>query len=112
MRRVDEAASRDEELARLTARRDNARWSAVMGFVLLFAGSFSTALLVGGIGMIAYGATASIYWSRRLHRLKGDPWQYDPDLDGPAAPAWAREGRPAPAHEDPDEDHGPSQGPP
>lgn len=100
---MDDAASRDEQVARLTARRDNARWSAVLGFALLFAASFSTALLLGGIAMIAYGATASLYWSRRLHRVKGDPWAYDPDLDGPAAPGWSREGRPV-AEEDADDE--------
>lgn len=99
---MDEAASREEQVARLTAKRDNARWSAVVGFLLLFAASFSSALLIGGVGMITYGAVASLYWSRRLHRLKGDPWGYDPDLDGPAAPAWSREGKPAPPH---DEEH-------
>ncbi len=107
---MDAAASRAETVARLTAKRDNARWSAVVGFGLLFAASFSTAFVLGGVAMIGYGAAASIYWSRRLHRLKGDPWAYDPDLDGPQAPSWSREGKPAPPHEveqdDPDVDVG------
>ena len=86
-----------DEVERLTARRDSARWSAVVGFGLLFAASFSTAFLFGGVGMIAYGVVASIYWSTRLRVAKGDPWAYDPDLDGPHAPAWSRTGQP-PAH--------------
>lgn len=102
---MDQAASREETIARLTAKRDNARWSAVVGFGLLFAASFSTAFVLGGVAMIGYGAAASIYWSRRLHRLKGDPWQFDPDLDGPQAPAWSREGKPAPPHEDEHDGH-------
>lgn len=101
---MDQAASREENIARLTAKRDNARWSAVVGFGLLFAASFSTAFVLGGVAMIGYGATASVYWSRRLLRLKGDPWQFDPDLDGPQAPAWSREGKPAPPHEHDDHD--------
>lgn len=71
------------EVDRLTARRDNARWSAVIGFLMLFAASWLTAFAIGGALMILYGTTASFYWSRRIRQLKGDPWAYDPDLDGP-----------------------------
>lgn len=108
-----------DEVERLTARRDSARWSAVVGFGLLFAASFSTAFLFGGVGMIAYGVVASMYWSTRLRAAKGDPWAYDPDLDGPHAPAWSRTGQP-PAqgpdaeaeahHEDGHADAGPGEG--
>lgn len=91
---MDTAALRTEQVERLRARRDNARWSAVVGFALLFGASFSAAFIVGGIGMIAYGATASIVWSMRLRKLQGDPWQYDPELDGPEAPDWSRAPRP------------------
>ena len=87
-------AAQQDEVDRLTARRDSARWSAVVGFALLFAGSFSSAFLFGGVAMIAYGAVASVYWSQRLKKVKGDPWDYDPDLDGPQAPEWARKGKP------------------
>lgn len=72
-----------QEEERLAGKRDNARWSAVVGFIMLFAASFSVGFAVGGVLMILYGASASIYWSRRLAKLKGDPWDYDPDLDGP-----------------------------
>jgi hypothetical protein len=82
------------EVDRLRARRDNARWSAVVGFGLLFAASFSAAFLFGGVGMMAYGAAASVYWSTRLRKLQGDPWAFDPDLDGPQAPEWSRTGKP------------------
>lgn len=91
------------EAERLRAKRDNARWSAVVGFGLLFGAGFSSAFLAGGVAMIAYGASVSVYWSMRLRRLQGDPWAYDPDLDGPQAPAWAREGRPP--RKDEDDDH-------
>ena len=87
---MDQSASREEQVARLRARRDNARWSAVVGFALLFGASFSSAFLVGGVGMIAYGATASVVWELRLRKLQGDPWSYDPELDGPEAPEWSR----------------------
>lgn len=92
---MDTAASREEQVERLRTRRDNARWSAVVGFALLFGASFSAAFVVGGVGMIAYGAIASVVWSTRLRKLQGDPWTYDPELDGPNAPDWSRSpGRP------------------
>ena len=74
------------ELDRLTARRDSARWTAVVGFGLMMAGGIIVQLALGGALMVAYGATASMYWSRRLRKAKGDPWAYDPELDGPARP--------------------------
>jgi len=72
-----------EEVERLTAKRDNARWTGVVGFAMLFGGGLHYSIVLGGMCMAAYGATASIYWSRRLRKVKGDPWAYDPDLDGP-----------------------------
>jgi hypothetical protein len=74
------------EEERLTRRRDNARWTAVVGFVMMLGGGFLAQLVFGGMMMLAYGAVASMYWSRRLSKLKGDPWAYDPDLDGPRRP--------------------------
>lgn len=79
---------------RLQARRDGARWSAVVGFGLMFGASLYTGFLLGGAGMVLYGASASVYWSWRLRKTLGDPWDYDPELDGPQAPGWSREGRP------------------
>lgn len=91
----------EAELERLRGNRDNARWSAVVGFGLMFGAGFHVGFAVGGAAMVLYGAAASVYWSRRLLRLKGDPWDYDPELDGPAAPRWSRDGTP-PRHEGPD----------
>lgn len=71
------------EVQRCTERRDNARWTAVVGFAMMFAAGFSAAFAVGGMLMLVYGIVVSIYWSRRIVKLKGDPWAYDPDLDGP-----------------------------
>ena len=71
------------ELERLTRRRDNARWAAVVGFGMLFAGGILYQIALGGLVMMVYGTAASMYWSRRVRRLKGDPWAYDPELDGP-----------------------------
>ena len=76
-------AARQTELERLTARRDAARWVAGVGVLMLFAGGILYQIALGGLAMMAYGAAASVYWSRRILRLKGDPWEYDPDLDGP-----------------------------
>lgn len=90
----DEGPRRPEpdhsEVERLRGRRDNARWSAVVGFAMLFAASFSVAFAAGGVLMIVYGVTASFYWSRRLRKVQGDPWAYDPDLDGPENVDWKR----------------------
>lgn len=71
------------ELERFTQRRNNGRWTAAVGFAMLFGASILTALLVGGVLMVAYGAGTSLYWSWRIRRIKGDPWAYDPELDGP-----------------------------
>lgn len=73
----------DAQIEALRTKRDNARWSAVMGFGLMFGVSFHAGFAIGGAAMVAYGVVASFYWGRRLRRLKGDPWAYDPDLDGP-----------------------------
>lgn len=78
------------EEERLTAKRDSARWTAVVGFAMLFGGAIHYGIVLGGLLMAGYGAVASIYWSRRLRKAKGDPWAYDPDLDGPTAPDWKR----------------------
>lgn len=77
-----------DEVARLTGKRDNARWTGVVGFAMLFGGTLHYGIVLGGLLMAGYGAAASVYWSRRLRRVKGDPWAYDPDLDGPDAPDW------------------------
>jgi hypothetical protein len=72
------------EVARLTQKRDNARWTAVVGFAMLFAGGVLGApVVIGGMLMAGYGTVVSFYWGRRIRRVKGDPWAYDPDLDGP-----------------------------
>lgn len=78
---VPEPSPGEEE--RLTAKRDNARWTGVVGFAMLFGGSLHYGIVLGGMFMAGYGASASIYWSWRLRKVKGDPWAYDPDLDGP-----------------------------
>jgi hypothetical protein len=78
------------EEERLTAKRDNARWTGVVGFAMLFAASFHVGFAIGGMLMAGYGGVASIYWGRRLRKAKGDPWAYDPDLDGPEAADWRR----------------------
>lgn len=78
-----EDAAKRAETERLTAKRDNARWFVIVGVAMLFAGSLLVQVAIGGVFMVGYGVVASMYWSRRLRRLKGDPWAYDPDLDGP-----------------------------
>jgi hypothetical protein len=83
-----DAARRAEE-DRLHAKRDNSRWTAVVGFLMLFLASFSVLFATGGVVMVLGGVAGSLYWSRRLRRLKGDPWAYDPDLDGPEG-EWRR----------------------
>jgi hypothetical protein len=81
----DPDAARRAEEDRLTAKRDSSRWTAVVGFCMLFLASFSVALATGGVVMVLAGVGGSLYWSRKLRRLKGDPWAYDPELDGPEA---------------------------
>jgi hypothetical protein len=81
-----DAGPSQQEVERLTTKRDNARWTGVVGFAMLFGGGLHYSIVLGGMCMAAYGAVASIYWSRRLRKVKGDPWAYDPDLDGPVPP--------------------------
>ncbi|MFA5943645.1 MAG: hypothetical protein WC876_04170 [Candidatus Thermoplasmatota archaeon] len=88
---MEAGAPLQAEVDQYTARRDNARWTAVVGFAMLFGGTLHYSIVLGGVLMAGYGAVASMYWSRRLHKVKGDPWAYDPDLDGPGAPDWKRE---------------------
>ena len=71
------------EVERLTAKRDAARWNVVMGLALMFGVGFHVGFAIGGAAMAVYGLATSFYWGRRLHKLKGDPWEYDPELDGP-----------------------------
>ena len=78
-----EEVAKRAETARLTSRRDNARWFAIVGVAMLFAGGLLVQIAIGGVFMVAYGVVTSMYWSWRLRRLKGDPWAYDPELDGP-----------------------------
>ena len=81
---------KEDEATRCKRRRDNARWTAAVGFLLLFAARFAVGFVIGGMLMAAYGAAASMYWSRRLRKIKGDPWAYDPELDGPMHEDWQR----------------------
>lgn len=82
------------ELARLEGKRDRARWTAGVGVLMLFAGSILYQIALGGLAMMAYGASMSIYWSQRIRKLKGDPWAFDPDLDGPHSLEHAHNRRP------------------
>lgn len=79
------AAPDAAEAERLKGKRDSARWNAVIGFGLIFGAGFHVGFAVGGAAMALYGVAASFYWGRRLRKLKGDPWAYDPELDGPSS---------------------------
>lgn len=72
-----------DDAERFRARRDNARWNLVVGTGLLFLGGFHVGLAVGGAVMVLYGAAMTLYWGARYRKAKGDPWDYDPELDGP-----------------------------
>jgi hypothetical protein len=88
----------EARLEKLRARRDHARWYAVAGVGLLFAASFHTGFLIGGVLMVLYGATLYGVTGRQIAKIE-DPWN-DPELD-----EWeARElsGEPHPDEEDED----------
>jgi hypothetical protein len=74
----------EEEIARARTRRDNARWTVVMGMAMLFGAAFHWALAAGGAAMTMYGGASYVYWSRRMTAMD-DPWQ-DEEID-----AWERE---------------------
>ncbi|HLF16919.1 MAG TPA: hypothetical protein VI796_05780 [Candidatus Thermoplasmatota archaeon] len=69
------------ELDRLRSKRDNARWNIVVGAGLMFLGSFNVGFAVGGALMVLYGGGATLYWGGRYRKLKGDPWDPDPEID-------------------------------
>ncbi len=60
-------------------RRERAVWYAVAGVGLMFAGSISTALGIGGAAMALFGIAEYVRWT--LKRPKDeDPWR-DEDID-------------------------------
>lgn len=71
---------------RLQKRREGALFMLVAGFGLIFMGSWSAQFAVGGAVSVLVGAAGYAYYGMRLRRLKGDPWAYDPELDGPQSP--------------------------
>lgn len=70
---------------KIQAKRDQGLWYAVAGVGMLFAGSISTALSIGGMLMVLYGIFHYTRYSMQLARLRDDPWK-DPELD-----AWEEE---------------------
>ncbi len=76
----------DKAIDAVRAKRDAARWSIGIGIGLMFIGSFSSSLTVGGALMVLGGFLSSFYFSRKLRQLEGDPWAPDPELD-----AWEEE---------------------
>ncbi len=70
----------DARQAKLRRGRDSGIWYAGAGVALLFAGSISTALAIGGVLMVTYGAIRYITGSIQLARFEDDPWK-DPELD-------------------------------
>lgn len=79
---MDETA-KAAEVERLRERQNNARLTAVLGFGLMFAAYWNVAFAVGGAFTVLGSVAAYIWWGRRIRKVKGDPWDYDPDLDGP-----------------------------
>jgi hypothetical protein len=71
---------------RLQKRREGALFMLVAGFGLIFMGSWSVQFAIGGAVSVVLGMSGYLYYGYRLRRLKGDPWAYDPDLDGPESP--------------------------
>ncbi|MGB0651637.1 MAG: hypothetical protein ACPGQL_00415 [Thermoplasmatota archaeon] len=55
-------------------RVESARWTAVMGVILMFAGQIMTAFALGGAAMTLWGSAAWIVYARRLARLEQEEW--------------------------------------
>jgi hypothetical protein len=72
-----------ELVARLTRRRDGSRYTAATGVGMMFMAGWSWQIGVGGALMVLGGLASSAFWSARLRRIKGNPWDYDPEIDGP-----------------------------
>ncbi len=78
----------DELEAKYRKKRDDSRWYAVVGTMMMFAGGLSVAIGVGGGLMTLYGISSWGYWARRLGKVEEEQWDVlgieDPfdDLDG------------------------------
>ncbi|MEA3189519.1 MAG: hypothetical protein QOD77_101 [Thermoplasmata archaeon] len=88
-----------DETARLQRRRDAALGAVAGGLGMIFLGSWNTSLAFGGVAMVLAGAPLALFWSARLRKARGDPWAYDPELDGPdprkpREPDWNRPDQP------------------
>ncbi len=57
------------------AKIDNARWTTVMGIIMMFVGQISVGIAVGGALMTIYGGGAWIYWAGRVRRLDDQEWE-------------------------------------
>ncbi len=75
----------DEMEARYRQRRDNARWYAVMGTLMMFAGGINAGIAVGGGLMTLYGLIAWGVWARRLGKVEAEQWDAL-DIDDPFGP--------------------------
>lgn len=83
-------AARDGRIRHLQRRRDGSLAAVGGGIGLMFLGSWNSSLALGGAAMVVVGAPLTLFWGWRLRKMKGDPWAYDPELDGPD-PARPRE---------------------
>lgn len=72
--------AREDAYAANQKKRDQGVWYAVAGIGLIFAGSISTALSIGGMLMVVYGIAHYIRYSLKMARHSDDPWK-DPELD-------------------------------
>ena len=71
------------ELARIHRRRKSSLGVAALGLGLIFLGSLIWQLALAGVVLVVAGLLGAAYWSFRLRKIKGTPWDYDPELDGP-----------------------------
>lgn len=60
-------------------RRERAVWYGVVGIGMMFAGQISTAIAVGGAGMVIFGIFEYIRWGMKRPAHE-DPWR-DQDID-------------------------------
>ncbi len=53
---------------------DDARWTTVMGIIMMFAGQLMVAIAVGGALMTIYGGASWAYWAYKLRVLDDQEW--------------------------------------
>lgn len=71
------------DLDNAASKRKSSLGVVALGIGMLFLAGLSVWVAAIGVVIVVGGIASALTWSIRMKRLKGDAWDYDPDLDGP-----------------------------